>query len=73
MGWTTEVQLPAGVVIGFFLFATVSRPALELTQPSTQWVPEREADHSPPPSAEVKNVWSCTFTPPIRLHCMVLS
>jgi len=23
----------------------------------------READHSPPSNAEVKNVWSCTFTP----------
>jgi len=24
----------------------------------------READHSPPSSAEVKNGWSCTSTPP---------
>jgi hypothetical protein len=30
--------------------------------------PGREADHSPPSSAEVKNAWSCTSTPPIRLH-----
>jgi hypothetical protein len=29
--------------------------------------PGREADHSPPSSAEVKNAWNCTSTPPIRL------
>jgi hypothetical protein len=33
----------------------------------------READHSPQSSAEVKNAWSYTFTPPIRLHGVVLS
>jgi hypothetical protein len=33
----------------------------------------READHSPPSSAEVKNAWSYTSTPPIRLHGVVLS
>jgi hypothetical protein len=26
--------------------------------------PGREADHSPPSSAEVKNAWSCTSTHP---------
>jgi hypothetical protein len=35
--------------------------------------PGREADHSPPCSAEVKNAWSYTSTPPIRLHGVVLS
>jgi hypothetical protein len=35
--------------------------------------PGREADHSPPSSAEVKNAWSYTFTPPTRLHGVVLS
>jgi hypothetical protein len=34
---------------------------------------EREADHSPPSSAEVKNASSYTSTPPIRIHGMVLS
>jgi hypothetical protein len=34
--------------------------------------PGREADHSPPSSAEVKNGWSYTFTSPIRLHSVVL-
>jgi len=28
----------------------------------------REDDYSPPSSAEVRNEWSCTHTPPIRLH-----
>jgi hypothetical protein len=52
-------------------------------QPPIQWVPGAlslgvkrprcEADHSPPSSAEVKNVWSYTCTPPIRLHGVVLS
>jgi hypothetical protein len=50
--------------LGIFLFTTASRPALESTQPLIQWVagvislgvkrPWREADHSPPSSAEVK-------------------
>jgi hypothetical protein len=30
--------------------------------------PGREADHSPPSRAEVKNAWSYTSTPSIRLH-----
>jgi hypothetical protein len=47
------------------LFTTASRTALEPTQPPMQWVPGalslgvkrqgREADHSPPSSAEVKD------------------
>jgi hypothetical protein len=66
-----------------FLFSTVSRTALGPTQPPIQWVPaalslrvklpRREADHSPPSSAEVKNAWSYTSTPPLRLHDVVLS
>jgi hypothetical protein len=50
--------------LGIFLFTTASRTALEPTQPPIQWVPGaislglkrpgREADHSPPRSAEVK-------------------
>jgi hypothetical protein len=35
--------------------------------------PGREACQSPPSSAEVKNAWSYTSTPPLRLHGVVLS
>jgi hypothetical protein len=66
-----------------FLFTIVSRPALGPTQPPIQWVPGalslgvkqsgREGDHSPPSSAEVKNAWSYTSTPPIRFYGVVLS
>jgi hypothetical protein len=50
--------------LGIFLFTTASRPALWPTQPPIQWEPgalsvgvkrpERETDHSPPSSVEVK-------------------
>jgi hypothetical protein len=32
-----------------------------------------EADHSTSSSADVKNAWRCTSTPPIHLHGVVLS
>jgi hypothetical protein len=35
--------------------------------------PGSEADHSLPSSAEVRNVWSYTATPPIHLRGVVLS
>jgi hypothetical protein len=43
-----------------FVFSLTSRPALGLIQPPIQVIPgamwpRREADHSPPSSAEVKN------------------
>jgi len=67
-----------------FLFATASRPVLKPTQPPIQRVSETlslainwmggEADHSPPHSAEFKNMWSYTSTPPpIHFHGTVLS
>jgi hypothetical protein len=68
---------------GIFLFTTASRTALGPTQPPIQWVPGAlslevkrqglEADHSPPCSAEVKNEWGYTSTPPVRLHDVMLS
>jgi hypothetical protein len=47
----------------------MSRPALESIQPPIDWVPGslfpgREADQSPPASAEVKKMWIYTSTPP---------
>jgi len=68
--------------VGIFLFTTASRLALGRTKPPIQWVPEalslgvkwplREADHSPPSSAEIKNAWSYPSTTPLRLHGSVL-
>jgi hypothetical protein len=57
-----------------FLLSTSSRLVLGPTQPPLQWVPGilspgvkrsgREADHPPPTSAQVKNTWIYTSTPP---------
>jgi hypothetical protein len=57
-----------------FCFNTASRPALWPTQTPIQWVPgilslgvkwpEIECDNSLTSSAEVKNEWSYTSTPP---------
>jgi hypothetical protein len=59
--------------LGIFLFTTASSLAVGPTQPPIQWLPGalslgvkrpgREADHSPPSSAEGKNARSCTSTP----------
>jgi hypothetical protein len=35
--------------------------------------PGREAYHSPPSSAKVKNAWSYTSTPPVSSHGVMLS
>jgi len=84
MGWTIRVLgFDFRRRLGIFLFTTASRTALRPTQPPMQSVPValslgikragREADHTPPPSAEIKNALSCMSTPPIRLHGVVLS
>jgi hypothetical protein len=66
-----------------YIHSTCQQLALGPTQPPVQWLPEAlslgvkrlgcDADHSPPPNAKVKNSWSYTSTPPIRLHGVVLS
>jgi hypothetical protein len=64
--------------LGIFLFSTASRTALGPTQPPIQWVPwvlflgvkrpGREADHSPPSSAEVK---MCGCMPPLPQYAFM--
>jgi hypothetical protein len=84
MGWTIGVLgFDSRWGLGIFLFITASRTALGPTQPPIQCVPGilslgvkrpgSEANHSPPSSAEIKNAWSYTSTPPIGLHGVVLS
>jgi hypothetical protein len=69
--------------LGIFLFTTASRTALGPTQPLIQWAPgtlslgvkqpEREADLSPPSSAEVKECVELYLHSPMRLNDVVLS
>jgi len=67
----------------FFLFISMSRPALGPAHPPIQWVMEAlpqgikwlgcEVDHLPPSSAKVKSAWSNTSTSPICRHDVVLN
>jgi hypothetical protein len=81
MGWTIGLLwFYSRPGLGIFLFTTASRTALGPTQPPIQWVPGalslgvkwpgREADHSPPSNAEVKELVELylhsTDTPPKR-------
>jgi hypothetical protein len=76
MGWTAGVQFPAEATTGISLFLTASRQALGPTQPPTHWIPEAPTPGvkltTHPPSAEVKNAWSYTSTPPVCLHGVVV-
>ena len=60
-----------------FLFFKTSRPVLVSTQLPIHWVLRffpagtqlgRKVNHSSSQSCEVQNNWTCTSTPPIRLH-----
>jgi hypothetical protein len=82
-GWTTEGQSSSPGRVKNFLFSKSSRPALGSTQPPIQWAPGvlspwvkrqgREADHSPPVSAEVKKMWIYTSTPlyTLMVQCLI--
>jgi hypothetical protein len=77
----TRVQFLAQA--GIFLFTTTSRLALGPTQPPFQWElgssscggvkqQGREAEHSPPSGAKVKNMWNHTSMPPYVLMAWYL-
>jgi hypothetical protein len=83
-GWTIGILgFDSRKGLGIFLFTTASRTALVPTQPPIQGVsgalslgvkrPGREADHSLPSSAEVKEYVELYLHSPIRLHSVVLS
>jgi hypothetical protein len=74
MDWIVEgldFDSPQGQNI--YLFSIASRLVLEPTRFRIQWLPGtlsleakrpgREAEHSPPTSAEVNKMWICTSTP----------
>jgi hypothetical protein len=86
MSWDSPVddqRFESKKGLQIFLFTTMSRPALESTQPPLQWVPGalslevkqpgHEADHSALSSAKAKNARNYTSTPPLCLHGIVLS
>jgi hypothetical protein len=73
---TTGVRFP--VEAGIFFFGIASRQALEPIKPPFQWErgttsprvkqPKHEADHLPPPIAEVKNACSIPTLPTSSRH-----
>jgi hypothetical protein len=83
MQWIRLSGFDSRRALGIFLFTIASGTVLGPTQPPIQWIPGalslevkrpgREADHSPPSSAEVKNAWGYTSIPPVLLHGVVPS
>jgi len=74
-GWTTGVRFPAGVGKRYFSlhhrFQTGSgarRVFYPITGAGGGW---GRVGWPHPPSAEIKNVWGYTSTPPVRLHGVV--
>jgi len=78
---TLPVRLLSWCLVKYMDYFTTSRSALGLTK--SQSVSRalslgfiqlgREANNSSPSSAEVNNAWNYISTPPIGLHCVVLS
>jgi len=75
-GWTTRPSIP-NKDKRFLLFLQTSRSALVPTQPPIKWVSGltprvkwqgSEADHSPLPSAVVKDEWNCNSPLPTCLR-----
>jgi hypothetical protein len=72
------------ILLPIFFFFTSSGPALGPTQPPIQWVsgalspqvnrPGREANHSPPTSAKIKETWIYTSTPSyvFMAYCLII-
>jgi hypothetical protein len=81
-GWTAEGSEFESRRGKTFLLSS-SRPVLRPIQPPIQWVPGalppgvkmtgREAHHSPPTSAEIKNTWIYTSTSPyvLKAQCLI--
>jgi hypothetical protein len=76
-GLDDRSSIPEGKMMGFFFSATACRPTVGPTQPQPLNPrvkrPGSEADHSLPPSAEVKNEWSYTSIPTVRLYGVMLN
>jgi hypothetical protein len=74
------VRVPAGA--GNFSLLHRLQNGSGATRALIQWVPRDlplgvklpglGADHSPPSSAEIRNAWSYTSTPPIHLNGVVI-
>jgi len=70
-------------MMGLFLVATATRPFLGPIHPHAQMGPGAvtslmkrlglEADHPTPYSADVKNAWSYTSSPPVCLYGVVFN
>jgi hypothetical protein len=86
--WHVELGYLSGIALGYGLNGRGGRVPVGVgnfspTEPPTQRVtgalslgvkrPGREADHSPPSSADVKNAWRYTSTPSIHLYGVMLS
>jgi hypothetical protein len=76
-GWTTGVRFSAGA--GMFSLRHRVWAGSGAHPASIRWVPwwsfpsVRVAGHLPMSGAEMKNVWGCASTPPMRIHGVVFS